>query len=114
MPRRAQPASRSTANFIEPAESIDWTYSSASMFSLLLAVGSPSGDSPPPACAMNAPRRWNSVLVVRPTWVAVVSFWATVLSSSHVVGMSSSVRPAASHSALLITSARVEKSLGAQ
>ena len=52
--------------------------------------------------------------ITRPTWSAVVSVCATVGSSSHVVGMSASVRPAASHASVLISSARVEKSFGTQ
>ena len=43
-----------------------------------------------------------------------VSVLLTAVSSSHVVGMSASVRPAAAHRSLLMMSASVEKSFGAQ
>ena len=43
-----------------------------------------------------------------------MSFWDTVFSCAQVVGTSASVRPAAFQSAVLMNSARVEKSFGAQ
>ena len=63
---------------------------------------------------MNAPTRSASPVKTRPVWSPVVSVWETVASSSHVVGMSSSVSPAASHAAVLMTRARLAKSLGRQ
>ena len=70
--------------------------------------------SEPPAWAMNAPTRSYCGLIVRPRVPRAVSFLATVVSWSQVVGMSLSVRPAACQSAVLMNSASVEKSLGAQ
>ena len=49
-----------------------------------------------------------------PTWLPVVSFFATAASWSQVVGTSASVRPALVQASVLICSARVEKSFGAQ
>ncbi len=63
---------------------------------------------------MNVPTRWYSVPNASPVTPSVVRVALTASSSSHVVGMSASVRPAASHRSVLMISASVEKSFGAQ
>ena len=111
-----QPASTSGASTASPPSSMPWTYSSASALVSSVAVASPASPSTqkPPFCTRNAPTRSRPMPSTRPAWSGVVSFWATACSSSQVVGMSASVRPAFFHDSVLISSARVEKSFGAQ
>jgi hypothetical protein len=99
-----------------PSASIDFTNSRASTFGSESAViSSPSGSvMPPPACTMKAPMRSRVSPSASPVCLPVVSFPATSLSSSQVVGTSASVSPAASHAAVLICRPSVEKSFGAQ
>ncbi len=75
-------------SFIEPALIIDLTKLKALRLALLLTVAVfPSFEvSQPPAWIMKTPRRWNSGPVQSPTWLEVVSFFATDASCAQVVG----------------------------
>ncbi len=68
----------------------------------------------PPACTMNAPTRSRVSPMTSGVTPLAVSFWATLVSCSQVVGTSASVSPALCHRSVLISRARVEKSFGAQ
>ena len=99
-----------------PALTFFCTYSRASVTSGVFADGpDPSSLShQPPFCTTKAPSRSMPTPMPSPAWSLVVSFFETASSSSQVVGMSASVRPAFAHESVLICRARVEKSLGTQ
>ena len=67
-----------------------------------------------PFCTRKALSRSRSGLTDSPATVGVVSFLATDASWSQLVGMSASVRPAAVHRSVLMNSASVDMSFGAQ
>jgi hypothetical protein len=70
--------------------------------------------SQPPFSTMNAPSRSRVSPVASGVIPAAFSFFDTVISWSHVVGISASVRWAFAQRSVLISSASVEKSLGMQ
>ena len=111
-----QPESMADGYASTPSWSIFWTKLTASTFSGLSAIASvPSSSTrPPPACSMKTPMRWYSGPKLSPTWSPVVRVLAAASRLSQSVGMSASVRPAAAHASVLMTSPSVEKSLGAQ
>ena len=74
----------------------------------------PSSTTQPPACLMKAPLRLMSLPMTRPVTLPEVSFLATASRPAQSLGMSASVSPALVHSSVLICSASVEESFGAQ
>src|SRR5579871_2871771 len=112
----AQPADCCGGNSRLPCLAIDCTNCSAATFCGELKANRVPAlfMYDPPFSAKKAPSRSRVLPMSSPMTPLLVSFLASAASMFQLVGISALVSPAAFHSVVLISSARLEKSFGTQ